>query len=885
MLRDKFFEPTLEYLRKPLHTILATGPGSQEYEGSMSMDKMRQREIVLNFIDPISYYMMFFQGEIRLNNSTSTPGSESITEIFSIYNAIGKFFYTRNRTYIDFRNGNGYSLNYYKDNQRIDGVGNAFHVLVEINNSGAQEISSYPNYWPVLSLDITFASFSPNQISLGFRNEFNPKPLLYLDYCFVDSSMKLATNDTKFLTPNSTGSSSDYSEEIILFLPNIPSVGKPPALNVKLVIGRREDPPNLPLTVVSRDFYLDNAFGPVISLPTNSNTTSWTIRQGRILMDASKELGIQMYLEQAVISSATEVIFTLNILNYRNTTLGGILGLNVNSLVGSDSEVSGTNAIRQALSDALEVRKSSITLSNQNQIVCPVLVNTNSSPELQYLFALFMTRIEYDDQVLTAASALEANYHDVYIKLTDRVLETSASGTNKFYKMEVSVAGISAAGNYEIVSSQQGLVVAYTVDGYYLGTESYGTSLDLQVRAATNSNAFIPVAQFIEDIQYVEHQYMDVAVPPLDISPAHTCTRIRVHSYGLQYRKEGGLTEHLVNLGFRNALPDVDYGNLLNNPVDPQDSRFLFRLVDPTYTDARNRLTARADENGYNNNRSPYLRVPNPQISNVEDQVDMGQVLYGFESIISPFIATGYEEYPINDPLDLTAIIANIATPAAEVAYHLEFNKTAQPRAFAPPQSPDLLRYYEISAPDADLHGNADAIGVYRAYRALVHNQGIRYSHALNLYYFNSVTLGFTIAQPNDFNYEPYYNVSRRWLILARHFRLVLESGNQYKWLPELSLNDPDYSEWISTKNIFLNKMYHFAEFWFNHFSEVNETATGLRITFNGTGEIRRFADPSLLNVTTEAAIQADLETSLVNIFLPFVKGKIDAEDPNILIP
>jgi hypothetical protein len=135
-------------------------------------------------------------------------------------------------------------------------------------------------------------------------------------------------------------------------------------------------------------------------------------------------------------------------------------------------------------------------------------------------------------------------------------------------------------------------------------------------------------------------------------------------------------------------------------------------------------LTTSANENGISDNPSPYL-------NNRTNLIDLGQILYGFESIHyqqhepisglfpppSDTFSPIYNNFPVYITSDLAGWLANLATDVAEFFY--QEKEGDSPPGSSLPNNASLSDYYNSSLPQADEYANVDSIGVYRAYLTL----------------------------------------------------------------------------------------------------------------------------------------------------------------------
>jgi hypothetical protein len=363
---------------------------------------------------------------------------------------------------------------------------------------------------------------------------------------------------------------------------------------------------------------------------------------------------------------------------------------------------------------------------------------------------------------------------------------------------------------------------------------------------------YISVAQFISDLKEVERQYFHKD----DRDLINTCTRIRAHYYGLA-RKKSNFETIGAALIFNNAIPRA---KSIYYDVTHYTHLRIRKLYENDFSkkkDVYERLTSRVQtEQGPN---------PSPYLVHNGNEIDLGQILYGFESLVyqmdigyftGPYTyhydyteyntyheprpnpsqypktySNSYNSIPLRRINDLTGWVANIATPTAEVLQH-EINGESRhhivKKSKLPPEAA-RDKYYEISAPDSDLFANADAIGIYYAYKKLRsyylnNNSEIpRLSDVFELYYTGKTRLkynehaefipGAPIPMP--------HTVSMRWLIFSVHFGFAKYIGiNKFQWIPA---NEENLNEFLNKTTKESNDINHkslndrlilFAEFW-----------------------------------------------------------------------
>jgi hypothetical protein len=440
----------------------------------------------------------------------------------------------------------------------------------------------------------------------------------------------------------------------------------------------------------------------------------------------------------------------------------------------------------------------------------------------------------------------------------------------------------------------------------------------------------IEVSQFIEDLKVVEEIYFYSDEQDLK----KTCTRIRVHSYGAANKS---FIDEAIGKVFNNTIPLASYRELSGYERKLEKNHFYYRDKLKVYE----RLTSHADENGTRDNPSPYLLHNG-------NKIDLGQILYGFESLIyqsdigyytGPFTyRRDYTEYntyhePNSNPSqypktysnsyntirirrvnDLAGWLANVATPIAEVLQHAingesmyKNNKNVKDEN-KPASENDRDEYYKISAPDADLFGNVDAIGIYYAYKKLQHHgTKLRLSDVFELYYNGSCSSGLTpkddaVLIPDTSQPMP-HTTDKRWLIFGIHFGFVRFAGiNKYTWLPNYKYA---WNKFLSSDESNLNnRITSFAEFWTTRLAIYGKNDTWGTKQAKEWYRVRKAGalmvfnrDPFIeytfkFHPSNEWLQGNDLLTKIVNNkkyffeekFLPWLKAKIHTDNPNITL-
>jgi Domain of unknown function (DUF4157) len=220
--------------------------------------------------------------------------------------------------------------------------------------------------------------------------------------------------------------------------------------------------------------------------------------------------------------------------------------------------------------------------------------------------------------------------------------------------------------------------------------------------AATQSdpNALIPIADFIRYVETVERAF------PSD-TPAEIVTRIRTESYH--------------GLAFEHLIPDAHYDEPLpaymQSPAGggstlrrPRNLRSMEFAGDAATRSAYQHLTAHADENAIQDNPSPYVVMPDGS------RIDAGHMLLGLDSLLHPATSAPFTVYDI-PAIDPASWVADLALASYWTSYHDRNGHPADDAAVKPASS-DFNTYYNASAPNEDLLGDADSFGTKQQWSA-----------------------------------------------------------------------------------------------------------------------------------------------------------------------
>jgi hypothetical protein len=322
----------------------------------------------------------------------------------------------------------------------------------------------------------------------------------------------------------------------------------------------------------------------------------------------------------------------------------------------------------------------------------------------------------------------------------------------------------------------------------------------------SDPNAIIPVADFIRYVEAVEMAY------PKE-SKTEIISRIRNQYYS--------------GLAFDQLIPQAHTSDPMIFPGDGRPEVVQIpRNINPRVgTAAYQHLTAHADENAkltgiHGDNPSPYVKLANGE------QIDVGHVVLGLDALDFP--TTGdrdpkklenlpYSDYGIPN-IDPAGWVADLGLASVWTTQHQEEGK---PRSGAPAMLPqaDLNGYYDMSAPEEDLLGDIDAVGIFRQPTVTA---GPTLSQSLRAYYLGEggqpaaiggrwrafcTQFGFTYAQSGtSISWDP--SVKTTWVARINRFNDLADAEMGGAARQILSPGKPKSRAWPNTPAIldrFLN--------------------------------------------------------------------------------
>lgn len=763
-----------------LLTNYTTGvPAGQEHA-----EVLAAREEILSFIDPAAYYNMHRETGVGFTNgNTVTNVTKDNDELHT--NIISKFS-NANRIYVDIRNDNDYSLNFYQDNQ--DAIFN--NIEVNFNGSGSQLLTYYNNNWPILIKDnlLPPSGKNFNTLDISFFTTYNPAPRIYYDYAFSYNIEIINTNKIRFITnkgqekfydPDNLGTQTTYNT---LFTYGLENSSNASCCYSKIYYLRTKKPTiNLPARAVVGESPLDNLFGfithdSICGVKTNlldtvigGNGTFTFVGISKKYLPEGKWSTQDRFIQTGFGYSNSDVVFYAfdidrtgefsNEFNYGNHP-----SVKVKQVQTGFRKVS-SNAIEIKNTYGFELKNLTTPQDAIPYIEQSYDLSKYKDNDRDFIFFLKMTKEEFDYIRLYPSNSgafpenldmLNPQYHSIGFGFDLNSKEQSSDGLY-YGKARIVLQGISDNGQFETIPqiSYPGNTTTYPGQNLFVvsyDAKSFATSRYAQQAGSYDvvqrnpNRAVYSVSEFIDMLKEIERVF--------DEPVATTVTRLRQHYYGYyDYQTRPGEKDqgwfpkaNIQQFALEMAIPMAPISNgLLGNVGMP------YPLIDP---DVYFKLIARADENGVADNPSPYLKEPDSPLK----KIDIGHLLYGLDSLINNYENTfwGYaENYGIKISNILTGSIADVFTPAAEARiYRNEQNYKIE--EFYYPDNLDYNRLYEISAPFADLYSDVDAFGIYNAWKFFTSGSNfIVYKQNNSIPANAQLTFSFLLNYYYDSGYDP----------------------------------------------------------------------------------------------------------------------------------
>ncbi|MFZ2899268.1 MAG: hypothetical protein WA004_11635 [Saprospiraceae bacterium] len=444
---------TLSDVRKEENIIEASAPTGTP--GNLPIGQMREREGILNYIDPCAFFLATPSGVKVLSNGGP---------IEDFYTEVAAKFQTKDKIYLDIRNENEYSLNYYKD-QGVNPAGeiDGFHFSFGFGGSSTVPSNYYENHWPQLIFET-----SNQELSVRFRTRYNPEGAVYADRAlsieqnWIEGSKKFQFD--KSLENSGANPQPEWSDA---FSYGIPPVG---GMYMRLYICRMKvlDTPDLPLpsTAFKRSNFLDNVFGPLnfnYSYHDLPASTQWFADLGKRFINARDELGFVCMTEVVAGFSTSSVLFQAK-----------IIAKDTGSPEGSVPATSAATGGTETLEEQSRYTNQPPTIARKYG---GYYIVDNQLED----FFFIMTNEEYYDKIYPAAQNFNIALHDLFVNLIFHddyeIPGVEGAPSISIHIVYANISGFDSDGNYQSIAPVGGQIGCNTLNKRHFCTNEIGEEI------------------------------------------------------------------------------------------------------------------------------------------------------------------------------------------------------------------------------------------------------------------------------------------------------------------------------------------------------------------------------------------------------------------------
>lgn len=820
---------------------------------TMSGDaKKYEQEKILNYMELGSFYSTYRKYDNVLFRNVYTNSSAIEEPIADFLDS----FHSKNKVYLDLRNEHGLSLDYFGDNHSSSGKN--FQLKLP-GQTIFSDMDYYDNGWPLFELDCTLTGTadSMEKMEIKFLRDYNPVPVLFADGYVLDEQRKGITDNRKFQVdgeheanmPTSVVAN-DWSKsfEYYIWVYNNISV----CAYLRIYVNRRHVPNYIPNTALKREYYLDNIFGPlkpyVYFKTFGDKTSQWSPVSNRHYIYKN---GVDMMCEQgAWVDNNFNLMFYLlpteiNLAKYFVDISN--IGIGLSSSEALRTDFTKKNRVKPIRTSVIE-----------GGTTYDLLLQSPAYDFPDGPIMLVLPYGPYEDYYNAYASnaAISKHYPSYFtLRNENRIgITTITPPVNiRYAKFDLCFSAFTSSNsqwNYD-TAPPAGKKVR-TMDGLMFSEPIAALNLGDVLTTKEISDALINVDDLIKYIRSFETIYLDKDDSFIDFN-----TRLRVHYYGTKSNLIGGggpsniiknLKEYFKAGIFEDVIRNANYNEILSKDRKIYESDIT--------DDAKDRMFSNANENGIQDNPSPYI---------VHDgkNIDLGHLLFSFEAIyyafkananydstnptsystgnitdfyngdVFPFssgdtgIGEGFRHFNVYHSYDLAGLMGDLGIGMAEFFYQWVTSKSANKEEPYYPSSqavtatnkePLLSEYHQISSPEADLLSDIDGVGLWYAYNRLKHNntvsdpKALRLSDIIELYYKGMHRPEITVsAASTDY---PQHSVTHRWFIFCHFMKFIKPQGSGWQWIPQPSSVTTPSADWMPIRNAWRLRSFFFAQMW-----------------------------------------------------------------------
>ena len=455
------------------------------------------REAILNYLDPVCLWSHFFENKLTTDSSGAVSRND-------LYNEVIKPYINKNRIYLDVRNENNLSLNFYDSYGGIQ--------LKNINDDNFETLAYSTNSWPIKIIDSSYIKTLQNdnatKIHLTLPADNNDLKLCYLYHApifrellewlpftltFLTFTKDLKGKD-KFLKLL-VDENSSFTSEIILSSNQVDDSGEVPVAYYFRLFYPNDyiDQSTAGNDYIGSNHALDNLFhlrplDELLKFKAGNNTRWWFDGHMKyIKAKVPNHPRIQysgMYKTGVAIDESNVTLFAIPITVYESNKQPKISRL-------PDQISQGKTFLELLCTDKTgDLGKSKIGIQNsngQNRLILDIYSKhheeTNQFEAFDHdtILGITLTRTEYDHiqnnlpSQPGSSTSLEEILHPIFLQAESDgdEAETSNSDVKSFRQMKLRLVGFNTNGLRE-VSQLQGSsdIPFYSLRGQYYNSDN-----------------------------------------------------------------------------------------------------------------------------------------------------------------------------------------------------------------------------------------------------------------------------------------------------------------------------------------------------------------------------------------------------------------------------
>ena len=172
MLENPEYDLTVEMAKVPFHEIDASSGGAAEVKW--------KKDLIRHFVDPAAFYGLHYAIEGGMEYVDTSGVRQPAADKLSIFTNLIGIFATNDKVYLDIRNENGYSYNYYNNYIGTSGPDLAKELKTGDTAAGTIAVEYYmTDGWPIHTVTVTASTTDEdNTFYIRLRVNDNQKPLL-----------------------------------------------------------------------------------------------------------------------------------------------------------------------------------------------------------------------------------------------------------------------------------------------------------------------------------------------------------------------------------------------------------------------------------------------------------------------------------------------------------------------------------------------------------------------------------------------------------------------------------------------------------------------------------------------------------------------------------